>query len=86
LARVLASDLGSQNIRVNAIAPGLIRTKFSQVFWEGTTNNSPLTNTFLQRVGDPEDIAGTAAYLLSEDSAFITGETIVVTGGGTSRM
>mmetsp|Transcript_9447 Transcript_9447/g.12341 ORF Transcript_9447/g.12341 Transcript_9447/m.12341 type:complete len:204 (+) Transcript_9447:342-953(+) len=86
LAKVLSNDLGQDNIRVNGIAPGLIRTRMSEAFWKGPMADNPLNRTYLGRHGDPEDIAGVAAFLLSDDSAFITGETIVVSGGGNSRL
>ena len=84
IVRNLAYELGPRKIRVNAIAPGLIKTDFSKILW-----NSPKimkrqkTKTPLRRFGLPEDIAGVAHFLASEASAFITGQFIVVDGGET---
>ena len=75
-------EFGPHNIRVNCIAPGLIKTDFSRQLWEnpkllkGATNATPL-----RRIGDPEDIAGAAVFLASPASAFMTGQSIVVDGG-----
>lgn len=90
LAKVLAQDLGGKNIRVNCIAPGLIKTRMSEYYWKGDDNadmkRAQIENTHLKRLGEPEDVAGVAAFLLSKDASYVTGETIIVSGGGTSRM
>lgn len=84
LARNLAVEWGKHNIRVNAIAPGLVKTDFARALWENpdllaqTLKQSPLG-----RIGDPIDIAGTALLLASDAGRFITGQTIVVDGGVT---
>ncbi len=84
LARNLAVEWGKHNIRVNAIAPGLVKTDFARALWENpdllaqTLKQSPLN-----RIGDPVDIAGTAILLASDAGRFITGQTIVVDGGVT---
>jgi len=84
LARNLAVELGPQGIRVNCIAPGLIKTDFSKALWEDPgTLEKIVSNMPLRRIGTPEDIAGAAVFLASEASAFMTGETIVVDGGST---
>jgi NAD(P)-dependent dehydrogenase (short-subunit alcohol dehydrogenase family) len=84
LARNLAVELGPQGIRVNCIAPGLIRTEFSKALWEDPgTLEKTVSNMPLRRIGTPEDIAGAAVFLASKASAFMTGETIVVDGGST---
>lgn len=82
ITQTLAMELGSDAIRVNAIAPGLIQTKFAQVLWE----NEKLLNhvegqTPLGRIGQPEDIATMALWLASDAAAFATGETYVIDGG-----
>jgi NAD(P)-dependent dehydrogenase (short-subunit alcohol dehydrogenase family) len=84
LARNLAVEFGPHNVRVNCIAPGLIQTDFARALWE----NPPLlkmatAGTPLQRIGQPDEIAGAAILLASQAGAFITGETIVVDGGAT---
>ena len=84
LVRNLAVELGPQGIRVNAIAPGLIKTDFSRALWENKENLKKQTeNTPLRRIGHPKDIAGTAQFLASDASSFITGQLIVVDGGET---
>lgn len=82
ITQTLAMELGSDNIRVNAIAPGLIKTKFAQVLWE----NEDLLNqvegqTPVGRIGQPEDIASMALWLASDAAGFATGETFVIDGG-----
>jgi NAD(P)-dependent dehydrogenase (short-subunit alcohol dehydrogenase family) len=84
LARNLAVEWGQHNIRVNAIAPGLVKTDFARTLWENkdllaaTLRQSPLG-----RIGEPVDIAGTAILLASNAGLFITGQTFVVDGGVT---
>ncbi len=82
LTRVLAKELGSDKIRVNAIAPGAIKTKFSQALWD---NPDILARTSesaaLGRIGMPDEIVGAALYLASEASSFMTGQTLVLDGG-----
>ena len=84
LARNLAVEWGQHNIRVNAIAPGLVRTDFARALWE---NQETLTQTLKQSplgmIGEPVYIAGTAILLASAAGRFITGQTIVVDGGVT---
>jgi NAD(P)-dependent dehydrogenase (short-subunit alcohol dehydrogenase family) len=84
LARNLAVEWGAHNIRVNAIAPGLVRTDFARALWE---NKEVLEQTLKQAplgmIGEPVDIAGTAILLASPAGRFITGQTIVVDGGVT---
>ncbi len=81
LARNYAVELGSQNIRVNAIAPGLVKTDFARALWEGEEGKAFADRTPLGRLGEPEDIAGVAAFLASDAARFITGQVIVVDGG-----
>jgi NAD(P)-dependent dehydrogenase (short-subunit alcohol dehydrogenase family) len=84
LARNLAVEWGAHNIRVNAIAPGLVRTDFARALWE---NKEVLEQTLKQAplgiIGEPVDIAGTAILLASPAGRFITGQTFVVDGGVT---
>eukprot|EP00039_Didymoeca_costata_P021930 m.3266 g.3266 ORF g.3266 m.3266 type:complete len:263 (+) comp2722_c0_seq1:83-871(+) len=87
LSKAVARELGPKNIRVNCVAPGLVRTKFSKALWSGGNADSLIQQTFLGRVGDPVDISGVVAFLLSDDASWISGETIVVNGGsGASRL
>jgi hypothetical protein len=84
LARSLAVEWGQHNIRVNAIAPGLVKTDFARTLWE---NKDLLAQTLkyspLGMIGDPVDIAGTAILLASSAGRFITGQTFVIDGGVT---
>lgn len=84
LARNLAAELGPWNIRVNCIAPGLVRTDFARALWEDPKKaEKRIAETPLRRLGEPEDIAGAAVYLASRAGAWTTGQTIVVDGGVT---
>jgi NAD(P)-dependent dehydrogenase (short-subunit alcohol dehydrogenase family) len=84
LARSLAVEWGHDNIRVNCIAPGLVKTDFARALWE---NEELLANTLrstpLRRIGQPEDIAGLAVFLAGPAASFITGQTIIADGGVT---
>jgi len=85
LVRNLALEYGPKNIRVNAIAPALIRTDFSRTLCENETFvKNRLAETPLRRIGEPEDIAGVAVFLASKAASFITGQTIAVDGGVTA--
>jgi NAD(P)-dependent dehydrogenase (short-subunit alcohol dehydrogenase family) len=85
LVRALAAEVGPDGIRVNAVAPGLVRTPMA---YGGRDNFDELEPAIaerhpLRRIGEPEDIAGPVAFLLSGDAAWMTGATIVVDGGFT---
>ncbi len=84
LARNLAIELGPDNIRVNCIAPGLVKTDFARALWEDPEYAEPrIASTPLRRLGEPEDIAGAAVYLASAAGRWTTGQTIVIDGGAT---
>ena len=84
LARNLAVEWGEHNIRVNCIAPGLIKTDFARALWENPDLRKRYeTQTPLRRLGDPDDIGGIAVFLASRAGAFVTGQTIVADGGVT---
>lgn len=84
LARNLATELGPHNIRVNCIAPGLIKTDFAKALWDNEATLKFYTDsTPLRRIGQPDEIAGAAIFLASQAGAFVTGQTIVVDGGST---
>ncbi len=82
LTRVLAAELGRANIQVNAIAPGVVKTRFSQLLWQTEQIAGPLLNSLpLGRFGEPEDVAGLALYLASPASDYVTGAVFVADGG-----
>lgn len=82
LARNIASEFGPHNIRANAIAPGLIKTDFAKALWENPeTLKASTASASLRRIGEPEEIAGTAVFLASAAGSFVTGQTLVVDGG-----
>ena len=84
LARNLATEYGKDNIRVNCIAPGLIRTDFARALWEDPQNlKRALSGTPMTRIGEPGEIAGAAVYLASKAGAYMTGQMMVVDGGAT---
>ena len=84
LARALAVQWGPQNIRVNTIAPGLVKTDFAKALWSDAARlKSREASTPLRRIGTPKDIGGVAVFLASEAGAFVTGQMIVVDGGVT---
>jgi NAD(P)-dependent dehydrogenase (short-subunit alcohol dehydrogenase family) len=82
MTQVLAFELGPANIQVNAIAPGVIKTKFSQVLWQTPQIAGPILDHLPQgRFGEPKDVAELALYLASPASDYVTGAVIVVDGG-----
>lgn len=82
LTEVLAAELAAQNIQVNAVAPGFVKTKFSAAIWSNPAiNDATLAAIPQQRMAAPEEIAGTVLYLASAASSFTTGATLVVDGG-----
>jgi dehydrogenase/reductase SDR family protein 4 len=82
LTQVCAKTWGRDGIRVNAIAPGLIKTEFARALWdnpailEGSTKDAAL-----RRIGEPDEMAGAVVYLASQASSFVTGQTLVLDGG-----
>ena len=83
LTQVLAQELGRYNIRVNAIAPGVIRTKLSEALWADSERvKETENNTALGRIAEPEEMADTVLFFASEASSYITGQTILLDGGG----
>ena len=85
LARNLAVEFGPDNVRVNCIAPGLIKTDFARALWENPeTLKSSTARTPLGRIGEPDEIAGAAVFLASRAGAFMTGQAMVVDGGFTA--
>jgi len=87
LTKAVAQELGPQNIRVNCVAPGIIRTRFSSAI----TTNEDIHDKMMEivplgRVGEPHEIAGLVSFLVSDDATYVTGETYVAAGGQPSRL
>jgi NAD(P)-dependent dehydrogenase (short-subunit alcohol dehydrogenase family) len=84
LARNLAVEYGPHNVRVNCIAPGLIKTDFARALWEDKERLKVREEqTPLRRIGEPDEIAGAAVFLASAAGSFVTGQNIVIDGGVT---
>jgi len=84
LARNLAVEFGVDNVRVNCIAPGLIKTDFARALWDNpATLKASNERTPLGRIGTPDEIAGAAVFLASKAGAYMTGQAIVIDGGQT---
>jgi NAD(P)-dependent dehydrogenase (short-subunit alcohol dehydrogenase family) len=82
LVRNIATEFGPDNIRANAIAPGLVRTDFARALWENPeTLKNATANSALRRIGEPDEIGGVAVFLASRAGSFMTGQTVVVDGG-----
>ena len=82
LVRSLALEWGPKNIRVNAIGPGLVKTDFAKALWEDPERIERINNSNpLRRMGKPEEIAGTALWLATEASGYVTGQLIIADGG-----
>jgi NAD(P)-dependent dehydrogenase (short-subunit alcohol dehydrogenase family) len=84
LARNLAHELSPDNIRINCIAPGLVKTDFARALWDTPeAEKRSSSGTPLRRLGEPDDIAGAAVFLASRAGAWMTGQAVVVDGGAT---
>lgn len=84
LARNLAVEYGRHNIRINCIAPGLIKTDFARALWENPDNlKAALSRTPMARIGEPDEIAGAAVFLASNAGSYMNGQQMVVDGGAT---
>jgi NAD(P)-dependent dehydrogenase (short-subunit alcohol dehydrogenase family) len=82
LARNLAVENGPHNVRVNCIAPGLVKTEFARALWDTPEGERrAASGTPLRRLGEPDDIAGAAVFLASRAGAWLTGQSIIVDGG-----
>lgn len=86
MTRVWAIEFGARNVRVNAIAPGLIQTDFSTFFWSDEKYMGELqANQPLPRIGQPREVAGLALFLASDDASYMTGHVHIVDGGAIAR-
>jgi NAD(P)-dependent dehydrogenase (short-subunit alcohol dehydrogenase family) len=84
MARCLADEMAGENIRVNCIAPGLIRSFSSRPLWRNEAMlQASEAGIPLRRIGEPEDVAGTVVFLASRAGSYVTGETLLVDGGRT---
>jgi NAD(P)-dependent dehydrogenase (short-subunit alcohol dehydrogenase family) len=82
MTQVLAAEAGPYGIRVNGVAPGLIRTRFSEALWKDPSKEEAAAARLpLRRIGEPEDIAGVAVFLASDASRYVTGQTLPADGG-----
>ncbi len=82
LTRQLALELAPYRIRANAIAPGIVKTDFNAAFWQDPAVEKQASGTVpLGRLAEPEDIAGCAVFLASDDAGYVTGEVIAINGG-----
>ncbi|GAV03026.1 hypothetical protein RvY_13515 [Ramazzottius varieornatus] len=83
LTKVMASELAEKNIRVNGVAPGIIKTKFSEFLWkdEGPISKAAKDIIPMRRFGETDEIAGAVSFLASDASSYMTGETLLLTGG-----
>ncbi|XP_021935050.1 dehydrogenase/reductase SDR family member 4 isoform X2 [Zootermopsis nevadensis] len=87
LTKAAAKDLASENIRVNCVAPGIVITKFSAALRESKESEELLLqNIPMKRLAVPKEISGVVSFLVSDDASYITGETIVASGGMASRL
>ncbi|XP_016989831.1 dehydrogenase/reductase SDR family member 4 [Drosophila rhopaloa] len=87
LTKAAAKDLAPEGIRVNCLAPGVIRTKFSKALYENeSANEAALSKIPMGRLGTSEEMAGVVSFLVSEDAGYITGESIVAGGGMNARL
>ena len=80
--RTLAKELGPKNVRVNAVAPGYIRTDMMLAVGEKILNNYTTSVIPMRRLGEPDELAAVVAFLCTEDASWITGQTVMVSGGG----
>jgi NAD(P)-dependent dehydrogenase (short-subunit alcohol dehydrogenase family) len=84
LARSLATEWGHKNVRINCVAPGLIKTDFARALWESAEALKPrLALTPLRRIGEPDEIGGIVAFLASKAASYMTGSVLVADGGVT---
>ena len=82
LVRNLAAEYGQHNIRINALCPGLYKTKFAQVLWQDKEGNEyPADEVTLKRFGEPEELRGVGVFLASRAASYMTGQALILDGG-----
>lgn len=87
LTKAASLDLAQEGIRVNCVAPGVIQTKFSEALHQSEdAREAALSQIPMRRLGEPHEMGGLVAFLASDDASYITGETIVASGGMASRL
>lgn len=87
LTKAISQQVATENIRVNCVAPGIVKTNFSKLLYEDEdAQKHALSLIPMGKIALPDDISGTVAFLVSDDASYITGETICVTGGMNSRL
>lgn len=87
LTKVLAGELGKQQIRVNCLCPGIVKTDFSRALWENDSVAEKIQESIpLQRFAESDDCSGIVSFLASDEARYITGENFVVAGGMQSRL
>lgn len=87
LVKVLAPELRARGVRINAVAPGLIQTRFSAALWENEATKEQLMSAMgIDRLGTPSDVAEVVSFLCSPAASYVVGETMVVAGGTPSRL
>ncbi|XP_075345382.1 dehydrogenase/reductase SDR family member 4-like isoform X1 [Mycteria americana] len=87
LVKALAPELRARRVRLNAVAPGLVRTRFSAALWEDeATRQRVMSSMGIERLGTPSDVAEVVTFLCSPAAAYVVGETVVVAGGAPSRL
>ncbi|XP_011195740.2 dehydrogenase/reductase SDR family member 4 isoform X1 [Zeugodacus cucurbitae] len=87
LTKAASKELASEGIRVNCLAPGIIKTKFSKALYESeSANEAAMSKIPMGRLGTPEEMAGIVSFLVSDDASYITGESIIASGGMSGRL
>jgi NAD(P)-dependent dehydrogenase (short-subunit alcohol dehydrogenase family) len=85
LIRNIAVEWGPRNVRANALAPGLVRTEFSRALWEDPVRyRKTVRDNPLQRIGEPDEVAGAAVFLASNAGSYVSGQTLLIDGGSTA--
>lgn len=90
--QLLAHELGPEGIRVNCLAPGLVRTRFSELLWKGGDGREGIamraveSGSYLRRAAEPYEMAGAMCFACSDDASYMTGEVMLLHGGGSARL